>query len=135
VSVLWVYKFAKDNYDCGSYVSENSEQLLCRLEDGVFCSFRLTKIMFHGDPLTNRTAEIIGLVFEAGLHNYWISPCMNMCNFFFQKIAIVHPPNGYYSFIVYHVQPAFSFLLMVWCLSALCFKFELLYNRMLSKIK
>jgi len=50
-------------------------------------------------------------------------------------ISIVNPLEEYYSFNLYHMQPALYLLLMGWCLSSLCFMFELLYNRQLSKRK
>jgi hypothetical protein len=89
-------------------------------------------IMFHGDPLLRRVTEIIDRVVEAGLYNYWISISMNQYKINSQKIAIVHPLDGYYSFNLYHMQPAFYLLLMGWCLSVLCFIVELLCNRVLS---
>ena len=39
---------AELNYAIGKFVGENSEPLMCRLEDGVFYSSVLTMIMFHG---------------------------------------------------------------------------------------
>jgi len=51
-----------------------------------------------------------------------------------RKISLLHPFDGYYSFYLYHIQPAFYLLLMGWCLSAICFLVELLYNRVLGKI-
>jgi hypothetical protein len=133
VSVLFVDKSVEENYATGNYVGENSESLLCRLEDGVVYSTGLTMIMFHGDPLLRRVNEIIDRVVEAGLYKHWIAMTMDMIKLKFRKIAIVHPLDGYYSFSLYHTQPAFYLLLMGWCLSALCFMVELLYNRVLSK--
>jgi hypothetical protein len=51
------------------------------------------------------------------------------------KIAIFHPLDGYYNFILYHMQPGFYILLMNWCLSAFCFMVEVLYNLIFSKRK
>ena len=78
---------------------------MCNLEEGVFYSFDLTKIIFHGDKLTNRFSEVIGRVVEAGLHNYWIFLCIHLRKLLSWKIAIIHPLDGYYIFKVYHVQP------------------------------
>jgi len=133
VSILLGDKVAEDNYDWGVYVGENSEPLLCKLEDGVFFNAGLTMIMFHGDPLMRRVNEIIDRVVEAGLYKYWISLTTNLRKLLSRKIAIVHPLDRYYSFNLYHMQPAFYLLLMGWCLSALCFLVELLYNRVYSK--
>jgi hypothetical protein len=91
-------------------------------------------MMFHGDPLMRRVNEIIDRVFEAGLYNHWISLEFNKLKIFHQKIAIVQPLDGYYSFKLYHMQTAFYFLLMGWCLSALCCMVEVLYNRLLNKV-
>jgi len=89
--------------------------------------------MFHGDPLLRRVNEIIDGMVESGLYNYWISLTMKAIKLKSRKIAIVHPLDGYYSFNLYHVQPAFFILLMGWCLSALGFIVEMLYNRVLSR--
>jgi hypothetical protein len=90
---------------------------------------------FHGDPLTRRVNEIIDRVVVAGLYNYWISKIMHMYKLSSRKIALVHPLDEYYSFNMYHMQPAFFLFLMGWYLSAISFMIELLYNRLLSKIK
>jgi hypothetical protein len=133
VSVLLVDKVAEDKYVVGDFVGENSKPLLCSLEDGIVYSFGQIMVMFHGDPLLRRVTEIIDRVVEAGIYNYWISLSMNILKLYSQKIAIVHPLDGYYSFNLYHTQPAFYLLLMGWCLSALCFIVEVLYNRIFSK--
>jgi len=135
VSILLLDKVADDNYARGNFVGENSEPLLCRLEDGVVYSYGQAMVMFHGDPLLKRINEIIDRVVEAGLYNYWISLKMNLRKIFSRKIAIVHPLDGYYSFKLYHMQPAFYLLLMGWCISALCFMVEFLYDRALNKGK
>jgi hypothetical protein len=132
VSVLLIDNFAEVNYARGGFIGENSEPLVCRLEDGVVFSTDLSMIMFHGDPLMRRINEIIDRVVEAGLYNYWISLNTNKLKLEARKIAIVHPLDGYYSFNLYHMQPAFYILLMGLCLSVLCFLIELLYIRILS---
>jgi hypothetical protein len=133
VSVLISDKSVEANYVIGNLVGENSEPLLCRLEDGVVFSTGLTMLMFHGDPLMRRVTEIIDRVVEAGIYNYWISLFMNLGKLYSRKIGIVHPNDGYYSFNLYHMQPAFYLLLMGWCLSALCFMVEVFYNRIFRK--
>ena len=133
VSILLLDKFAEDNYARGNFVGENSEPLVCSLEDGVVYSFGQAMVMFHGDPLLKRINEIIDQVVEAGLYNYWISLNMHGRKILSRKIAIVHPFGGYYSFNLYHMQPAFYLLLMGWCISVLCFMVEFLYVRVLSK--
>jgi hypothetical protein len=50
-----------------------------------------------------------------------------------RNIGTVHPLGGYYSFNLYHMQPAFYLVLMGWCLSAFSFMIEVLYKRVLSK--
>jgi hypothetical protein len=121
-------------YALGDFISEDSKPLLCGLEDGVFFPTSLTMMMLHGDPLLRRVNEIIDRVVEAGIYNYWISLKLNSYKLSFRKIAIVQQLDEYYSFNLYHMQPAFCLLLMGWCLSALCFMFEVLYNCVLSKI-
>jgi len=126
-------KFVYEIYALGELVGENSEPLLCKIEDGVFYRFGLSMLMFHGDPLMRRVNEIIERVVEAGLHKFWESLQMNLYKIYSQMIAIVHPLVGYYSFNLYHMQPAFYLLLMGWCLSAFSFMVKVLYNRLLSK--
>jgi hypothetical protein len=120
------------SYAAGFLVGENNKPLLCKLEDGVIFPASLTMMMFHGDPLMRRVNEIIDRVFEAGLYKYWISLQYHAGKILVGKIGIVHPLDGYYSFNLYHIQTAFYLLLMGWCLSALCFMVEVLYNRILT---
>jgi hypothetical protein len=126
VSVLLLDKDAEDHYATGYFVGENSEPLLCRLEDGVVYTYGQSMVMFYGDPLMRRVTDIINRVFEAGIYNFWISLTLNLLKLYSRKIAIVHPFDGYYSFNLTHMQPAFYILLMGWCLCTLCFMFELL---------
>jgi hypothetical protein len=119
----------------GSLFGENSEPLLCKLEDGIFYNSGLIMVMFHGDPLIRRVTEIIDRVVEAGLYNYWISFRLESLKLFSRKIAIVQQLDGYYSFNLYHMQPAFYLAVMGWCISALSFIVELLYNRVLQRSK
>ena len=122
-------------YADGTLLDENSEPLLCRLEDGVVYNNGLRMVMLNGDPLLRRVTEIVDRVFEAGLYNFWVSLDMHKNKIDSGKISIVYPLGGYYSFNFYHMQPAFYLLLMGWCLSSLCFMFELLFNRQLCRRK
>ena len=127
--------FTEERYALGDFVGENSEPLLCKLEDRLFLQTGFTIVIIHGDPLMRRITEIINRVVEAGVIEYWISWLIHRRQLRSRKIAIVHPLDGYYNFNLYHMQPAFYILLFGWCLSVLCLMFELLYNRVLSKIK
>ena len=133
VSILLPDWEAEHFYTVGYTVGENSKPLLCKLEDGVVFPASLTMLMFHGDPLMRRTNEIIDRVVEAGLYNYWISLEFNRENLSFRKRAIFQFLDGYYSFSLYHMQTAFYLLFMGWCLSAVCFMVEVLYNCLLNK--
>jgi hypothetical protein len=135
VSILMYDNFAEIVYESGYFVGKNSEHLVCRLEDGVVTKNDLSMIMFHGDPLMKRVTEIIDRVVEAGIYNYWISIYTNQFKLYSHRIAIVNPLDGYYSFELYHLQPAFYLLLMGWCISVICFMVELLCNRVISKRK
>jgi hypothetical protein len=128
VSVLISDIMAEINYAVGDFLSKNSEHLVCRLNDGVVFSSRITLIMYHGDPLMRRVNELIYRVVEAGIYTYWSSMRIYSLNLKARKIAIVHPLDGYYSFNLYHIQPAFYLLLMGWCLSTFCFIVEVLYK-------
>jgi len=134
LSVLLSDIMAEVSYATGDLIGDNSEQLLCVLQDGAVFFTGLSMSMLHGDPLLRRVTEIIDRVFEAGLYNYWISMRINWLKVYSRKIAIVNPLDGYYSFELYHMQPAFYLLLMGWCLSTICFMMELLFNGILTKI-
>jgi len=133
VSILIADKMAELSYASGSFVGENSEPLVCMLEDGVVYFNCLNMVMVHGDPLIKRVNEIIGRFVEAGLYNYWISLNFEKSKLVARKIGIIHPLNEYYSFNVYHLQPAFYLLLIGLCLSTICFMVELLYKYVLNK--
>ena len=130
MSALLADIYAEVNYASCHYVGENSEPLLCRLEDSVVYSTCLTMIMFYGDPLRRLVTDIIVRVVEAGIYKYWVSISMNLRKIHSRKIAIVQPLDENYSFNLYHMQLAFYFLLMDWCLSVICFLIEVLYNRL-----
>jgi hypothetical protein len=130
-SVLLSDNLAEINYALGISLGENSEPLGCGLDDGVAFSSGLTMIMCHGDPLMRRVKELIDRVVEAGIYTHWSSMRIYSLKLKARKIAIIHPLDGYYSFNLYHMQPAFYLLLMGWCLSAICFFVEVLYNRVL----
>jgi hypothetical protein len=134
VSIILPDIQAEFNYAIGDFVGKNSKPLLCKLEDGVIFPSSLTMLMFHGDPLMRRVNDIIDRVVEAGLYNSWISLENNLRKILFRKIGIDHPLDDYYSFNFYHLQTVFYILLLGCCLSVLCFIFEVLYNRVLSKI-
>jgi hypothetical protein len=51
VSILLVDISAEILYAIGEFVGDNSELLLCKLEDGVVFITGLTMLMFHGEPL------------------------------------------------------------------------------------
>jgi hypothetical protein len=133
MSVLLPDIVAEIYYAASDLVGENSEPLLCRLEDGVLYSTGLTMVTFIGDPLLRRINEIICRVVEAGIYNNLISQFFHLVKLDAQKIAIVRPLDEYYSFKLYHMQPAFYLLLMGWCLSTLFFMVEVIHNRILSK--
>ena len=90
-------------------------------------------VMFHGDPLFRRVTEVIDRVVEAGIYNIWVSKYLLMCGS--RKVSLVQPHDEYYSFNLYHMQIAFYLLFMGWCLSALSFIGEMLYNRVLGNTK
>jgi hypothetical protein len=105
---------------------------MCRLEDGIAFSSGISMIMFHGDPLLRRVSEIIDRLVEAGIYSHWNSKHIEYLKLLSRKIRIFHRLDEYYSFNLYHMQPAFYLLFMGWCLSAFCFIAEILFNRVLS---
>jgi len=132
-TILMSDVFAELNYASGAFVDENSEPLICRVEDGVVFSSGISMIMFHGDPLMRRVTEIIDRLVESGIYSQWDSPRNELLKLRSRKIGTVHPLDGYYSFNLYHMQLAFYLLLMGLCLSAFCFMIEVLYNCILSQ--
>jgi hypothetical protein len=118
--------------DNGVYVGGNEEPLLCRIDDGVYFNPQSVMIMLYGEPLLKRINDIFDRVVEAGLYNFWLSELVNQYKIEAQKIAIVNPPDKYYSFDLYHMQPAFYLLLMGLCLSVFCFVIELFCYRLLN---
>jgi hypothetical protein len=99
------------------FVDENPEPLVCRLKVEVIFNTGQSMGMFHEAWLMRRVNEIIDRVVAAGLYNYCMSLIMIHHIINSQKIAIIHPLNGYYIFKLYNMQPAFYRLLICWCLS------------------
>jgi len=99
----------------------------------VYNSDGIAMIMLYGDPLLRRVSEIIDRVVAAGIYTFWISKEMHLVKLQTEKVAIVNPLDGYYSFNLYHMQPAFYILLMGLSISTLCFILEVFYNRLLTK--
>jgi hypothetical protein len=135
VSVFLSENFFKIASDNGDIVGDNRERLLCRVDDGVFLNTRAVMIMFYGEPLLKRVNDIFGRVVEAGIYNCWNSRIVNEFKIVYQYITIVNPLDEYYSFNLYHMQPAFYLLLMGLCLSVICFVIELFCYRLLNKRK
>ena len=133
VSIFLLHKETELRYATGEFVGKNAETLLCKLEEGMFLSFGQSMQLFHGEPLMRRINEIIDRVVEAGLHKVWYSLQMHRHKIYSHEIALVHPLDEYYSFNLYHMQPAFYLLFMGWSLCVFCFMFEVLYIRLLSK--
>jgi hypothetical protein len=133
VSLLLIDLDAELSYFTGDFLGENSEPLLCSLKDGVVLHSGQVFLMLKRDQLLRRVNEIIGRVVEAGIYNYWLSKGIHFLKFNYKKIAIVQLFDEYYSFKLYHIQPAFYLLFIGWGLSVLCFNVELFYNRVLRK--
>jgi hypothetical protein len=133
ISILFNDVMAAQCYANGSFLGENSEPLMCRLEDGVVYTKGFGMLMLYGDPLMGPVNKIIDRLVQAGIYNHWISYFVNMIKCRHSKIAIVHPLDGYHSFNLYHLQPAFYLLLIGWCLSVLCFALELMFNGIFHK--
>ena len=142
-SILFADLDAEIHYAEGNNLGENSEPLVCSLEDGVNFNSGLTMAMLQGDPLMRRVTKIVDHVVEAGLFTFWISKAMHEYKAKARKISLVHPLDGYYSFNLYYMQPAFYLLLIGWCLNTVCFRFqfffffmvELFNNHVLNKRK
>ena len=73
VSVLLNDLWAEYLFISSFFWGENSEPLLCKLEDGVIYNDGLRMAMLNGDPLLKRVTEIIDRLVEAGIYNFWIS--------------------------------------------------------------
>jgi hypothetical protein len=119
--------------DNGVYVGGNGEPLLYGIDDGVFLNGRSVMIMIYGEPILKRINDIFGRVVEAGLYKFWLSQFVHQYKIENPNIAIVNPLDEYYSFNLYHMQPAFYLLLIGLCLSVFCFVIELFCYRLLNK--
>jgi H+/Cl- antiporter ClcA len=108
---------------------------MCRLEDGVVYSSFPSILMSPEDPVLERFTEIFNRFFETDLYNSWISMFMRLIKVVSSKVATGQPVAGYYSFNLYHMQPAFYLLLMGWCLGAFSLMLEVLYNCLLIKVR
>jgi hypothetical protein len=115
--------------DYGDYAGVNGETLICMVDDGVYLDVQSVMIMFYGEPLLKRINEMFGRVVEAGLYNFWLYKLVIQHKIKYKKIAIFNPLDEYYSFNLYHMQPAFYLLLMGLCLSGFCFVIELVCYR------
>jgi hypothetical protein len=133
VSIFLFDIISEGHYVLVCFVGENSENLLCRLEDGLIFTTGLSIVVFQGDSLLRRVTEIIDLRVEAFLYIHCISLSFNMFKLRSMKVAIVRLLDGYYCFNVYHLQYVVYLILMGRCLGALCFMVELLFNRVFSK--
>jgi hypothetical protein len=133
VSVFWSEYSYQFEYINGKLFGGNGEPLLCRVDDGVMFTSQCVMVMFYGEPLLKRMNEIFGRVVEAGIYKFWVSRLENSYKIKFQNIGIVSPLDKYYSFNLYHMQPAFYLLLMGLCLSVFCFVIELFCYRLLNK--
>jgi len=122
--------WAEFHYAVVYALGEYSEPLLCRLEDGVVYNNGLRIVMLNGDPLLRRVTEIIDLVVEAELYNFWISLDQHLDKVVFQIIYIVNPLDEYYK--LQTVTHATCLLSPFNCLNALCFIFDLFYNRLVN---
>jgi hypothetical protein len=117
----------------GGVFPEAREPLLCRLNDGVFTNTGSVMLMFYGEPLLKRINEIFGSVVEAGLYKYRHSQLVNTYNIKSHVKANFNPLDEYYSFNLYHMQPAFYLFLIGLCLGVFCFVIELFSYRLLNK--
>jgi hypothetical protein len=133
VSVFLADNIFQIQSDHGNYAGGNGEPLMCKVDDGVFLNVQSVMIMFYGEPLLNRINEIFGRVVEAGLYKFWLYKLPNHFKVLYKKIAIVNPLDEYYSFNLYHMQPAFYLLLIGLCLSVICFAIELFFFGLLNK--
>jgi hypothetical protein len=114
----------------GYNVGENGETLLCKIDDGVFFNVQSVMIMLYGEPLLKRINDIFGRAVEAGLYKFWLSEFVSYSKIVAQKIAIVNHLDEYYSFNLYHMQPAFYLFLIGLCMSVFCFVIELFCFRL-----
>jgi hypothetical protein len=133
VSILMREEWFDVTNAAGDFLEEDSKPLLCKLEDGLVYTSGLSMVMLYGDPQLRRVTEITDRVFQAGIYKHWNSLLLHQIKLDARKIRIVLQLEDYYSFNMFHMQPAFYLLLMGWCLTAICFMIELLYHRIISK--
>jgi hypothetical protein len=124
-SLDWVLKYknlsvilddlsVQEMYGRGELIDDNYKPLLCQIEDGVIKRTGYAMIMLHGNALLLRVNEILRRVLEAGLYTKWWETHQHVAKIQSQKIGISRPIDEYYSFSLYHMQPAF-YLLLIGC--------------------
>jgi len=120
------------NIDYAHILSKSSKSWFCRLQNEMVYNKGLRMVMMKGEPLLRRVSKILDRVVELWFYNFWVSLNRHVSKFLYREIAIDHNLDGYYTFILYHLHPAFYLLLVGYCLNALCFIFQL-YNRLINK--
>jgi len=85
ISILFNDVLAENCYANGSFLGENSEPLMCRLEDGVVYTKGFGMVMLYGDPLMGPVNKIIDRLVQAGIYNHWISHLVTGLNVVFVR--------------------------------------------------
>jgi hypothetical protein len=135
VSVLMLDVSVKVAAKAFPLFKKSDKYFLCRIDDGLFYNFESVMLMFYGDPILTRVNEIIDRVMEAGLYNYWFSQFEYQYESLLLNLNTTFQIEEYYSFNLYHMQPAFYLLLMGLCLSVFCFVIEVIFYRLINKRK
>jgi hypothetical protein len=133
VSVLLSDSLFQVVYQNGGNVGVNGEPLLCGVDDGMFIKVQSVMLMFYGEPILKQINDIFRRLSEAGLYTFWFSEMVNRYKLTVPTIAIVNPLDEYYSFNLYHMQPAFYLLLISLGVSVFCFVIELFCYRLSNK--
>jgi hypothetical protein len=109
----------------GLFDSATGRPLLCKVPDGTVLITNDVIYVPHGNPLLDRTNEIIGRVLEAGLYSKWYASFKNRLKVEARVIRIPSLANEYCNLNIEHMQSAFYMLFLGYMLSIASFWMEL----------
>jgi hypothetical protein len=142
ISIILEEVDTEEKYSTPSLMDENSKALICPLADGVMMiicpladgvmmTLLIAMIMRVGDPLLERIDEIIQRVVEARIFMQWKKSHFDKVKLGSGTLHSYSILDDYHSFTLEHMQPAFSMLLMDFCISTLILLLELTYHRVI----
>jgi hypothetical protein len=108
------------------FVDDNGDSLLCRLPDKIN-GYQISMFMQKGNPLFCPVDSVILRFVEAGLVDFWWKQVVERQNFTTQEEG-ADEPITFFVFSLSHLNVAFKFLALGYCLSIFVFVLEILYK-------